>query len=314
MHLVSLAHTSTLDFGLPFRSVVAGGQLILGSALQYLDSFNQGLVNLFNTSAWCYGITIARIAAARNCLRSSGSDEANLIGLPSVISITMFVFRRRSPSLSRQSLSSIRISLTASVLNFLVRPIGPTPVNISPCQSRIRTSVLPARHEKNAPIIASPIKIKGVRNSHKKTVKPTPIGLPLDIGAGSQFGGRTPSSESVDATASATKMETIPFQNAAKKNVPIAPAIDRCDAPIRVPIPVLRFHVPAGGFSTSTVGSIPDPCAIEQSLCARLHARQNAISALTLMSSVAITAWHLGQVGVITACFLRHYRPICSRH
>ena len=132
--------------------------------------------------------------------------------------------------------------------------------------------------------MARPTRINGVKNSHRKTVIPAPMTLPFMIGLGNQTGGFSPISDMVDESANATKIDTIPFQNAEIASSPAAPPKVRCDAPMVVPSLVERCHAPFGGRLRSSVGSMPVPRPIVENACDKLQLRQNARSAATLTS------------------------------
>src|SRR5687768_9130431 len=147
--------------------------------------------------------------------------------------------------------------------------------------------------------MARPIRINGVKNSHRKTVIPMPIAPPFITGFGNQPGGLMPMSASVEESARATNTETIPFQNADTPSSATAPPKVRCEAPIVVPNPDARCQAPLGGRVRSNAGSIPVPRPMVENECDRLQLRQNARSAATFTSLLGMIARHLGQVGVV---------------
>src|SRR5689334_21459494 len=102
---------------------------------------------------------------------------------------------------------------------------------------------------------------------------PMPIGLLFMTGAGNQPGCFKPRLARVPASATVTKMETMPFQNAPNAKVKSAVETERWEAPMIVPVALTRCQAPDGGRSRSIFGAMPDPRDRTERTWARLHGR-----------------------------------------
>src|SRR5215471_15431129 len=160
----------------------------------------------------------------------------------------------------------------------------------------MRISVFPARLLRKAPSIASPITINGVRKTQRKRVIPSETKLPF--GTGNHTGSDMPICRNVEAKADDTNMDTMPFQNRVMNSNQNAWLMERCVAPMTVPLPSRWNQTPAGGRPRSTFSSTAVPEVSADRLCERLQFRQNAMFPATLMSSLGMTRLQRGHIGV----------------
>src|SRR5690242_18381148 len=96
--------------------------------------------------------------------------------------------------------------------------------------------------------MARPTAMKGVKKIQRKSAIPSGMELPFLFGAGNQSGMDRPKPFNVDAKTRRTKTETIPFQKTQTNDNAKAWPSERWLAPITVPAPLRRIHVPAGGL------------------------------------------------------------------
>ena len=224
------------------------------------------------------------------------SCDPNLIGFfRSSVSMTTRRDSCHSPSFPCQLRSSSRTSFTNSGLNSFRNPSFFIPLKRTPLLQSIVNSVRPASNDKKAPVNARPIKINGVRKSHKPIRPNTVTGLPFMIGSGKKLGVQRCIRCKLALNANTTKKETIPFQKSMKGKSDSAPLMDRCVAPTTTAVPLLSYHVPAGARLKSIC---PNASFADNSemLERRLQRRQKIIFPDSSTSKFGISRSHFGQV------------------